>query len=170
MKYLLTSLLFISSSFASDYPPGYVIESSCQQQQHVKVCAINQHNGQPQLWVEYHGPGNMWVSLNGRQGFFPLRGAATVLNNYQNVHKCWVLRNGERPLTGEYPVCPANFGQDLPPFAQNLIWFTESPKKEEAYLFQNAQGLTWEVELAFENQYGQWDSQFGQNYRFTFSP
>lgn len=162
---------------ASDYPPGYVISSQCQEDDKVKVCAQNQQYGQPHLTVEYKasfaGKLSAHIKLNGRFGFFSLVGNSITLNNYQNVHRCLVVKAGEVfERTHQYPPCPEEFSAGVSTYSQRLVWYSQVPLTTHAELFFYARNghaaNDWDVEVAFVNERGEWDSKNGENYRFTF--
>ena len=166
------------SAFASDYPPNYVIESQCVQQRQVRVCANNQNYGHPYLYVEYLGQSsfsNVFVKLNGKQGNFKLNfnpyasASSIAINALRNVRRCYKMRPSTVISPGEYQACPGVYTQD-----EGLVWYSEAPSAAEQTLFyfaRQANGTSndWDLELAFSDDHGHWDSNYGANYKFRFN-
>jgi len=148
---------------ASNYPPNYVLDSQCQEQGNVKVCAINQHYGSyPRISVVYNGQllATQWgrigarVSFNGRSGLFPMSNAnyaeSVVIGDLAGVTQCV---DASSPSVGRpYPACT---GQGS--------WNFMLPSSAEADLLfyaRNDRGAAnaWDVSVTFEAQDGSRDT------------
>lgn len=175
MKMLILSFFFVSlAAFASDLPPGHIFQKECKTQDHVTICALNQHHGHPQLTIQYGFPHDVdvWIRLNGREGRFPIEGQVLLLNHFRSVHRCL---NRAEVAPNDYPKCPEDFVRRYNAQSQTFLWFFEPPRSNEAELFFYARDNSnranrWDIEVAFVDRWGQWDSRNGQNYRFTFHP
>lgn len=163
---------------ASNYPPGYAVERSCQTKGPVEVCAVNQHYGQyPRLNIYYKGvltennssgKLNAWIQMNGRRGFYPFSDN-TLLISEPVAYFCWV---GGVPEGHEGPYAGCLYPTHTEP-AGSIVWELNPIPQDELDLFFYARnqygiGNAWDVELAFVNEAGQWDSNWSQNYRFRF--
>lgn len=174
-----------SPSVASFYPPDYVIESRCQTNGPVEVCAINQHYGNyPRLTVRYRGGlqatqwGRLsaWVELNGRSNTFRMTNADyvdSVALNDPDTYLCYAKdpqkENQEIPA-GPYALCKRTEAEGGP-----LVWEATPVPPAESELFfyaKDERGLAnaWDVQVAVVADDGRWDSQAGRNYRFRFEP
>ena len=171
---MLSVSIFVAVSstavFASNYPPGYAVERSCQTQGPVEVCAVNQnYGGFPRLEIRYSGylgaqGVNAWVQLNGREGTFAVTDGALYLNN-PNAYMCVV--GGTMP---HYPACEYSASTSN----GTVVWETKPVAEQEQQLFyyarnENGVGNAWDVSIAFVDGEGRWDSLFGGNYVFRFN-
>lgn len=185
----LAGSMFVAASLcdgaasASFYPPSYVIETACQSDGEVEVCALNQRYGMPQLVVRYHGTllTTQWgrisayVKLNGRDGTFRMQNASYTesvkLGDPQEEYICSIADSLNPSWT------PAPPGRLCPLPARpggGLTWYsTPAPDAERALFFYARDSFgsanNWDVEVAFVADDGSWDSKFGGNYRFTFN-
>ncbi|KAI8854617.1 hypothetical protein BC829DRAFT_412763 [Chytridium lagenaria] len=180
----------------SNYPPGYVVSTSCQEVFPVKVCAINKGYGSPRVRVTYNKSGYLWnfgsplsawVKVNGASGIFGNftadlndQGAAVSatysIGEFRDVKYCYQGTVAENStyvppyIGGGYGRCPVTPLYPLLPGAVNegyLGWFyNPAPASEVALVSQSG---TWNVEVAVTNAVGNWDSKFGANYRFTLN-
>jgi hypothetical protein len=176
MKIMLIISFFLVStaSMASDYPPGYPVESQCQTQGSVEVCAKNHHSGSfPRLSIHYDGhvlkpKKSAYVKLNDQAGVFKFTDEHNLYLNEPVSYRCWAGGLPES-YTGPYVACnDKHLGSE-----GELVWEVKSIPPSETNLFlhaQNDQGLpmAWAIEIAVVDELGQWDSIFGQNYQFLF--
>ena len=181
---LITLGSLASQAHASFYPPDYVIQSSCQTQGPVEVCAINQQYGQhPRVSVVYRGElmAAHWghisaqVKLNGRQGQFKMANqnyAEHLMLNDPRSYLCWTMDSnnpppeGERP--GQYPWCTYS----STPGGGGLVWEIEpAPAKESEIFFfarnQFGQANVWDLEVSFVSDSGESER---SSYIFRFEP
>jgi hypothetical protein len=175
-----------SISVASFYPPDYVIETKCQTDGAVEVCATNHKWGNyPRLTVRYRdgylqasqwGRLSAYVKLNGREGTFRMTNANyvdSVTLNDPVSYLCYAKDPSNPNQTipeGPYRLCERTEQTGGP-----LVWEVTPPPQAEADLFfyaRTPQGIAnaWDVEVAIRSDDGRWDSRFGQNYRFRFEP
>ncbi len=170
------------AAHASFYPPSYVIESACQRDGAVEVCALNQHSGMPQLVVRYQGSllATQWgrisayVKLNGRDGTFRMQNASFAesvkLGDPQEEYVCSIADSlhPERVPAPPGRLCPLT----AQPGGGSTWFMVPAPDAERAMFFyaRNSFGTAnnWDVEVAFVGDDGSWDSKLGANYRFTF--
>jgi hypothetical protein len=180
---MISGLLLAGSAQASWYPPGYEVETSCQENGPVRICAVNQHYGSyPRLHITYFGyllekewgKLSVWVKLNGRSGTFNLTNinfTEQVWLNRPKPYLCYVNGDGgggEQNGDGRYKNCKRTFEPE-----GGLVWEVEPVPAAEADLFFYARtpdggGNVWDIELAFSSRNGAWDSLMGQNYTFRF--
>jgi hypothetical protein len=181
---LLTPGFLASHAQASFYPPDYVIQSSCQTQGPVEVCAINQQYGQhPRLSFVYRGElmAAHWgqisaqVKLNGRQGLFKMTNqnyAEHLMLNDPRSYLCWTFDSnnppaeGDRP--GQYPWCATSSA----PGGGGLVWEVEPAPAQESEIFffarnQFGRANAWDLEVSFESDSGEADR---RSYVFRFEP
>ena len=171
---------------ASFYPPGYAVETTCQTNGPVEVCAINRHYGSyPRLVVRYDGYllASQWgrvsayVRLDGRDGTFRMENA-----NYKEsvslgdpvTRLCWQVDSNEplplpAPPSGEYAWCQHTSA----PGGGGIVWEADEPPAAEKSLFfyaRDEHGLAnaWDVSVALVADDGRWDSRNGGNYNFRF--
>ncbi len=178
IKKLAALLLFSFASLAeaSDYPPGYAVESRCQTKGPVRVCAINRNYGSyPRLHIQYKGylgtrqPLSAWISFNGRSNVYPFPTPRDTLTLNEPVpYRCWVggLPDGQ---VGPYGPCARPHSQPV----GSLVWEIVPIAAKERDLFYYARNEwgranAWDIELAFVDQNGRWDSIYGENYVFRF--
>ena len=172
---------------ASNYPPGYGIESSCQTNGPVEVCAINQHYGSyPRLTIRYqgelirseYGRISAWVSLNGKSGAFRMRNydfAESLALNAPYSNMCFSHAEvlSEPPPAAprpDYPWCRATNPRAMSP---SLEWEVAPIPQAELELFTYARNEfgranAWDIQLAFVADNGAWDSHSNANYSFRF--
>lgn len=168
---------------ASFYPPSYVIETACQSDGPVEVCALNHHYGMPQVVVRYRGPlmATQWgrisayVKLNGRDGTFRMQNASYTesvkLGDPQEEYICSIADSLNPSWT------PAPPGRLCPLPAQpggGLTWYSlPAPDAERSLFFYARDSFgsanNWDIEVALVADDGTWDSKSGRNYRFTFA-
>lgn len=190
---LTMSVVFLApKAQASFYPPDYVIQTSCQTQGPVEVCAINQQYGHhPRLSLVYRGElmAEHWgriaarVNLNGRQGVYQMSNhnyAEYLVLNDPRSYLCWVWDSnnppaeGDRP--GQYPWCRSTSA----PGGGGVVWEIEpAPASENEIFFfarnQFGQANAWDVEVSFEPDSGASDqnrdgSGYKKSYVFRFEP
>lgn len=159
---LFASVLAPALATASNYPPNYVVESQCQEQGNVKVCAINQHYGTyPRLSVVYNGQllATQWgrigarVSFNGRSGLFPMSNAnyseSVVIGDLTGVSLCV---DASSPSVGRpYPACTGqgSWNFSLPSAADaDLLFYARNDR---------GSANAWDVSVSFEAQDGSRD-------------
>ena len=195
MRFLTSLFLFAAVAFA-EQPPNHVIERQCLQVDHIEICALNRLVGSvPRLQINYkntHLKGSQitaWISLNGRSDLYPLSIPLTGFSNeptyaatigdVRNVMMCYHGAENEAvdfipaSLSGylrcpyandEYPIMPAGKGY--------VGWWADTPKKEELDLFffayDHGDANAWDVQVAFKDDKGNWDSRYGKNYQFRF--
>lgn len=181
---LATSGILATHAQASFYPPDYVIQSSCQTQGTVEVCAINQQYGQhPRVSVVYRGElmAAHWghisaqVKLNGRAGHFQMANqnyAEHLMLNDPRSYLCWTVDSnnppaeGDRP--GQYPWC----SHSSAPGGGGLVWEIEPAPASESEIFffarnQFGQANVWDLEVSFESDNGESER---SSYVFRFEP
>lgn len=175
---LLFSTVLTTSAWASDYPPGYSVERSCKSEGPVEVCVINQHYGQyPRLSVRYNGSlqnhsGDLkaWIQFNGRSGLFAFDASSdTLVLNEPESYRCFV---GPLPdwYQGPYASCLyEHAGAEV----GSMIWEVApvDPLESELFFYARNQFGTanaWDVDLAFVDGAGNWDSLYSSNYHFRF--
>ena len=167
---------------ASNYPPGYVVERTCQAQGPVDVCAVNHHYGNyPRINIYYkgyllgaEGGINAWIQFNGRSGFYPLDLVKSdlyyrLLLNEPLAYFCWV---GGVPDWYQGPYVGCRYPTHSEPEG-SLVWEVNPIPQSETDLFfyaRNQHGLAnaWDIELAFVDSEGRWDSNSSQNFKFRF--
>lgn len=181
---LLTPAVMAPQAQASFYPPDYVIQSSCQTQGPVEVCAINQQYGHhPRLSVVYRGElmAAHWghisaqVKLNGRQGHFKMSNqnyAEHLLLNDPRSYLCRTVDSSNPPSEddqqGQYPWCTYTRA----PGGGGLVWEVEPAPANESEIFffarnQFGQANAWDLEVSFESDSGEADR---SAYVFRFEP
>lgn len=159
---------------ASDYPPGYSVESSCQSQGPLEVCTNNHHYGNfPRITLHYRGyltapKKSAWIKFNGKEGAFAFQTQDTLSINNPVSYRCWA---GGIPdfYQGPYGACLYH----NPPAPEGLVWeINPIPADETDLLFyarnDNGMANAWDIEIAIFDEQSNWDSQFGNNYRFRF--
>lgn len=168
---------------ASDYPPGYVISTRCQSNGPVEVCALNREYGSfPRLSVRFKGTllENSWgrisafVKLNGKSGMFKMSNynfTENLLIGSFDYGRCIVKDSNTpeaQPPRGEYGWCKG----DGVPGGGGLVWEVTrgvNPAEQDLLFYaRNERGVAnaWDIELSFVDEWGNWDSLEGQNYRF----
>ncbi|KAJ3118429.1 hypothetical protein HDU96_001596 [Phlyctochytrium bullatum] len=178
----------------SNYPPGYVVSTDCRTEGPVRVCALNKSYGIPRLTVTYSNTGYLWaqgsplsawVSINSQSDTFgnftadsiygqPTPTSATyVIGALRNVQMCYHGTTAENSTytpaySSGYPRCPVN---EIYPLIDGPVdggyvgWYYDpAPEKEKKLTDQTG---TWNIQVAVVNGKGNWDSKYGQNYRFT---
>lgn len=189
IQHLRTLLLITLGSLASQaqasfYPPDYVIQSKCQTQGPVEVCAINQQYGQhPRLSLVYRGElmAEHWghieaqVKLNGRQGHFQMANqnyAEHLMLNDPRSYLCWTLDSNNPPPAeerpGQYPWCTTSSA----PGGGGLVWELEPAPASESEIFffarnEFGQANVWDLEVSFETDSGESER---SSYVFRFEP
>jgi len=157
----LITLMFVSapSAFASMYPPDYASSPTCQNQGPIRVCVQYGFYRQTNLMVRYEGflnfPYRVYVRVNGRDTIRYLdrdEFGSTVLKLKQPYVKCEANRN--TGATGQFDCIEA-----------------DQETKDLFYYAINDRGMrnALDVEVAFTNVAGEWDSNYGQNYKFHFA-
>lgn len=170
---VLTFLSFLPAARASDYPPDYVIDAECKNVGPARVCALNRKHGSfPRLNVVYQGPLqaaywgriSVFVTLNGRQGLFPLGNANyldfVTIGGPRNVVRC--VPAGSPSVGKPYPACTGAGSWNFVPPPQSeldLMFFARS---------DTGVANVWDVSLAFVSEDGTWDSASGENYSVRF--
>lgn len=162
-------------AFSSWYPPGYVVQSRCQQVGDVQACLYNESSRHPYIHITYTGylMADSWgeisafVQINGQSIFAPLSNQnyteVLYLNEPENVHLCYHNSKMER-YSAQYPYCP-----DADADGRMALdwWYQPSPESERRLVEDNTQN-GWHIQIALVDKDGRWDSQFGSNYRFHF--
>ncbi|MCA2960110.1 MAG: hypothetical protein IOD12_07650 [Silvanigrellales bacterium] len=158
---------------ASNYPPDYVIDSECKVVGPARVCAQNRrYGGWPRFTVSYQGPlqATQWgrisvyVSLNGRQGVFPMANSNFVemvsVGGLRNVSTC--VPAGSPSVGRPYPACTGggSWNYSLPSQAELDVMFYARD--------QVGQPNAWDMSFAFVAEDGTWDSANGANYSIRF--
>ncbi len=186
---ILASLAHTTAANASNYPPGYGVEQTCQTSGPVEVCAINQHYGSyPRLTIRYqgelirsqYGRISTWVSLNGKSGTFRMRNfdyAETAALNAPHATMCFSHAQvfaDPPPATPrpDFAWCSATTSGAT---TASLEWEVAPIPQAESELFTYARSEfgranAWDIQLAFAADNGAWDSHDGANYSFRFEP
>ncbi len=181
------TLLPSKTAHASFYPPGYVVERTCQTQGPVEVCTLNHHySNYPRISLTYAGPliTNSWgrvsafVKLNGRSGVFPMRNANYAEHLTLAEPQAYLCHTVDSNLQPPLPPPPASGGftwckHTRSPGGGGLTWEVEPIPQNEVDLYfyaRNEYGVAnaWDIEVAFVNESGEWDSNLGENFRFRF--
>ncbi|KAJ3100851.1 hypothetical protein HDU97_001905 [Phlyctochytrium planicorne] len=163
----------------------------------VQVCATNKDYGNfPRLVVTYKREGYLWaqgsplsawVKLNDNADTFgpfkadqeylgvdKIPSASYGIGSPRDVQMCYhptVSDNSTYPEEGQYRRCP-NVNDAYPllpggPAEGSIGWFANPPIQKDLNLINPAKGKSWNVQVAVVNAKGNWDSKYGQNYRFT---
>jgi hypothetical protein len=185
---VMGALCLHQTALASFYPPGYVIQRTCQTQGFVEVCAVNHHWGSfPRLSVKYTGGlmANSWghvsayMKLNGRDSVYPMTNSNFTEHLYLNEPKPYLCHTVDSNLAEPLPRPPQGGGYGWcaytrAPGGGGLVWEVHPMPAHEADLFFYARdefgrSNAWDVEVAFVSTLtGEWDSLSGMNYRFRF--
>lgn len=153
-----------ASDLASNYPPNYSWSRRCVADETFELCQEVQSGTRSNLFVFYKGllkdNGNLsvYVNLNGRDGTFPL----------------------DQRLQAQYPgpFMPATKLTDgaldchMSPVNSQYICTWASDEMKEIFFYARNQWRfnAWDVQVAVVDGQGNWDSRFGENYRYRFEP
>ncbi|KAJ3100856.1 hypothetical protein HDU97_001910 [Phlyctochytrium planicorne] len=173
----------------SNYPPNYPTSFNCKEDGPVRVCSVNQASWFPVLTVTYARSGYLWskasplsayVKINGvddtfgpfeaDQGYLPLDQIPSA--RAQDVQICYHPTEKDNATYTEapYPRCPRTneYYPLIPGEATQggVGWFADNAVPKEYRLIGPAKGQNWTVEVAVVNEKGDWDSKYGQNYKF----
>jgi hypothetical protein len=192
---MLSIISIVTAALASNYPPDYVVMRSCLSQGSVQVCALNKGANNPRIEVNYYDTGllwskaspiTLWASMNGKHGQLfgnltaierdgkPI-GAQYTINKLKNVKFCYQATIQDEPeyAPGGFARCPVTIQYplitDRNATQGNLGWFFEPSLENEFKFISSAESFGgWEVQVAFVNAKGDWDSRLGRNYNFYF--
>lgn len=189
IRFLILAVLFYSNtSLASDYPPGYVVQTECQKNGPFKVCALNRTQGQyPRISIEYQGSliktlvrKDITIVLlsqrSGRLLKIPLHynyagpSLEMVIADPSPRH-CLTRPYGtpaEQVLSSSnsgLPYCA--YKVSVKPGAEVTAWEVRTIAQEEIDfvkdVFSHELG---NLELSAVDEFGNWDSKYGSNYLF----
>ncbi|KAI8901411.1 hypothetical protein BC833DRAFT_562536 [Globomyces pollinis-pini] len=175
-----------------DLSPNTIYTESCQNAGGIKVCAQNKEKGVKKLSISYPKDGSLWakaspisawVKLNGIDvttpnfyGASDSRGGAVnyayyTLGNIKNLQLCYRATTKDDPTYtyqwySRCPVTPKFPLLEGPKEGGKVDWYYDGQFEEN--LFYAAGVTAWNVEIAFKNEKGDWDSVFGKNYKFVF--
>jgi hypothetical protein len=184
-------LTLIASTLAR-YPPDYVVGRTCQRQGEVEVCLINKGVINPRIEVKYYDNGYLWDKLspisvwvasndNNGQRFGKMAaiesngqivGATYTLNKLNNVFRCYQATTNDPPTyapggIARCPFRPPRFALiDGPANNGAYTWYFENAPENEKSFVESLGFGRWDLQLAFVNDRGDWDSLHGANYKF----
>jgi hypothetical protein len=191
--YKMLFLTLIAATLAR-YPPDYEVGRKCQRQEEVEVCVINKGANNPRIEVNYYengylwdqiSPISVWVASNDNNGQIfgkmsaiesngQIIGAKYTLNKYKNVSYCYQATVNDAPTyapngIARCPVSPPRFALlDRPAQQGSATWyFEQAPANENSFVEALGYGR-WDLQIAFVNERGNWDSRHGANHRFQF--
>lgn len=152
------------SGVQSNYPPDYIMGRTCRDNGVVEVCQIR-YSQAFGLEVVYRGylkqSANVaaWIKLNGNDAQFSL--------TRKTVDRSIEVRVHDVRLTSNVKDCYPDIDPNGRVHGHKCVHATDA----ERHLFYWAQryaGIAndWDLELAFVDGHGNWDSNDGQNYKF----
>ncbi|KAI8894359.1 hypothetical protein BC833DRAFT_605173 [Globomyces pollinis-pini] len=176
----------------SNYPPDYVAIQNCKDVGPVTACAWNKGYNHPRLYIKYKDSGSLWPKASPLSAYVKVNGKDITTKHFTgssqnagdainyayyavgapaNVHMCYHATKTDAPDFTMYgfPRCPVTeqFPLQEGPSPGYVGWFYAPGFANEKALITNAGNYDWNVEIAFVNDKGDWDSLYGQNYRFT---
>ncbi|KAJ3207002.1 hypothetical protein HDU67_007810 [Dinochytrium kinnereticum] len=158
----------------------------------VEVCALNKDSPTARLSVRYNSTGYLWEQASSLSAYVSINNAGDtfgpfIANPYSNLptdasivigeirdlHWCYHGTKSESstdvPAYGSmYGRCPMN--EQFPLLDGDVgkgyfgYFYNPAPVNELALVSQKTM---WEIQVAFVNGKGNWDSKFGYNYRFS---
>lgn len=150
-----------ASELQSNYPPDYPISSACRKIDAVEVCRSYNYSA-AYVRITYNGDLarasdlRVYLKINGKEGKFKMTSATEYSGYYypaalslsDGVHNCRSAANGSGWECDQ-----------ATPEEKDLLFYVRNQ-----FGYPNAV----DVELAFFDSEGHWDSRFGENYKFRF--
>lgn len=144
-----------SSEVESGYPSNYPIFSDVRAAEKVAVTRSLQSDGGIGLWIEYGGHlrGSSGLKVYVKVNY--LDGSRDLLVPLDSdTGSAARFRLSSRCLVGEYGGC----ARQAPDSMKHLLYWAVGTRRLNAL----------DMELAFTNDQGEWDSKYGANYRVQF--